>query len=78
MQVNFCLYINLCEVIGMPTEYRIYYEDESELYVNKTKEEKEKLRPLIIAMAKERGIKPTARYFKTYPSTVRYIVRKYG
>ena len=44
MQVNFCLYINLCEVIGMPTEYRIYYEDESELYVNKTKEEKEKLR----------------------------------
>lgn len=62
----------------MPTEYRIYYEDESELYVNKTKEEKEKLRLLIIAMAKERGIKPTARYFKTYPSTVRYIVRKYS
>lgn len=61
----------------MPTEYKIYYNDESELYVNKTKEEKEVLRPQIAKMAKERGIKPTARYFKTYPSTVRNILRKY-
>ena len=61
----------------MPTEYKIYYSDESELYVNKTKEEKERLRPLMVEMAKERGIKPTARYFKTYPSTVRNVLRKY-
>ena len=61
----------------MPTEYKIYYSDESELYVNKTKEEKERLRPLMAEMAKERGIKPTARYFKTYPSTVRNVLRKY-
>ena len=61
----------------MPTEYKIYYSDESELYVNKTKEEKERLRPLMVEMAMERGIKPTARYFKTYPSTVRNVLRKY-
>ena len=61
----------------MPTEYKIYYSDESELYVNKTKEEKERLRPLMVEMAKERGIKPTARYFNTYPSTVRNVLRKY-
>ena len=61
----------------MPTEYKIYYSDESELYVNKTKEEKERLRPLMVEMAKERGTKPTARYFKTYPSTVRNVLRKY-
>ena len=61
----------------MTTEYKIYYSDESELYVNKTKEEKERLRPLMVEMAKERGIKPTARYFKTYPSTVRNVLRKY-
>lgn len=61
----------------MPTEFAIYYEDESELFVNKSKEEKIKLRPLMVKMAKERGIKPTARYFKTYPSTVRNILRKY-
>jgi len=29
-------------------------------------------------MAKERGIKPTARYYKMYPSTVRNILKKYN
>ena len=28
--------------------------------------------------AKERGIKPTARYFNTYPATVRRIIRLYN
>lgn len=64
-------------MISISTEYKIYYSDESELYVNKTKEEKEALRPQIAEMAKLRGVKPTARYFKTYPSTVRNILRKY-
>ncbi len=64
-------------MISISTEYKIYYSDESELYANKTKEEKEVLRPQIAEMAKLRGIKPTARYFKTYPSTVRNILKKY-
>ncbi|MGM9878458.1 MAG: helix-turn-helix domain-containing protein [Bacilli bacterium] len=61
----------------MSTEYKIYYTDESELYVNKSKEEKERIRLEIVKMAPERGIKPTARYFKTYPSTVRNIMKIY-
>lgn len=61
----------------MATEYKIYYNDETELYNNKTKEEKEKIRLEIVKMAPERGIKPTARYFKTYPSTVRKIMKIY-
>lgn len=61
----------------MSVEYKIYYTDERDLFVNKTKEEKDKLRPQIAKMAKERGIKPTARYFYTYPSTVRRILRRY-
>ena len=32
----------------------------------------------MIVMAKERGIKPTARYFNTYPATVRRIIRLYN
>ena len=61
----------------MSTEYKIYYNDESELYKNKSKEEKERIRLEIVKMAPERGTKPTARYYKTYPSTVRNIMRIY-
>lgn len=32
----------------------------------------------MIVMAKERKIKPTARYFNTYPATVRRIIRLYN
>lgn len=32
----------------------------------------------MIVMAKERGIKPTAGYFNTYPATVRRIIRLYN
>ena len=31
----------------------------------------------IYNMAKEKGIKPTARYFNVYPSQIRYYVKKY-
>ena len=31
----------------------------------------------IYRMAKEKGIKPTARYFDVYPSQIRYYVKKY-
>lgn len=37
----------------MATEYKIYYNDETELYNNKTKEEKEKIRLEIVKMAPE-------------------------
>lgn len=59
----------------MPTEFTLKGIPEEELYVNKTPSEKRKLRQEMIEMAKERGIKPTARYYKTYPSTVRRWVR---
>ena len=61
----------------MSTEYKIYYNDENELYKNKSKEEKERIRLEIVKMAPERAIQPTARYYKTYPSTVRNIMRIY-
>ena len=61
----------------MSTEYVLYYIDEKDLYKNQTKEKKAQLEPEIVKMAKERGIKPTARYFYTYPSTIRRIVKQY-
>ena len=44
----------------MSTEYKIYYNDESKLYKNKPKEEKERIRLEIVKMIPKRGIKPTA------------------
>ena len=61
----------------MSTEFRLYNVSDSDLYRNKTKEEKKELEPKIVEMAKERGIKPTARYFNTYPATVRRIIQKF-
>lgn len=61
----------------MSTEFKLYNVQEKDLYANKTKEEKEALRDDIIKMALERGIKPTARYFNTYPATVRRYLKKY-
>ena len=60
----------------MTTEFRLYNVNEKDLYKNQSKEKKELLKPEIIKMAKERGIKPTARYFNTYPSTVRRILKE--
>ena len=62
----------------MSTEFKLYNVEKKDLYVNKTKEEKEALHEDIVKMAKIRGIKPTARYFNTYPATVRRILKKYG
>lgn len=59
----------------MATEFTLKGIPEEELYVNKTPSEKIKLRQEMIKMAQERGIKPTARYYKTYPSTVRRWVK---
>lgn len=62
----------------MPTPYFIIYNDEEELYQNKTKEEKESILPELVEYALKHGNKPAARKYKTYPSTVRKWVRVYN
>lgn len=61
----------------MSTNFKLYNVNKDELYVNKTKEEKEIIRYEMAKMALERGIKPTARYYNTYPATVRKYLRIY-
>ena len=61
----------------MPTEFKLYNVIKKDLYAKKSKQEKELLHVEMIKMAKERGIKPTARYFNTYPATVRRYLKKY-
>jgi len=61
----------------MATEFKLYDVTKEELYANKSKQEREKLRYEMVMMALERGNKPTARYYNTYPSTVRRWVRIY-
>jgi len=62
----------------MSTEFKLYNVDDEDLYRNKSPKEKFEIRKKMIVMAKERGIKPTARYFNTYPATVRRIIRLYN
>lgn len=57
-----------------------YISDEIEkkdLYVNKTKEEQEKIRIMAVKYAIEHGNKPAARKFNTYPSSIRNWRKKY-
>lgn len=61
----------------MSTDFKLYVEDEKELYKNKTKEEKQEILRDMVMMAIDRGIKPAARYYKTSPKTVRTWVNKY-
>ena len=61
----------------MSTEFKLYNVDDKDLYKNQSPERKAQLQPEIIKMAKERGIKPTARYYNTYPATIRRIIEKY-
>ncbi len=62
----------------MSTEFKLYNVDDEDLYRNKSPKEKFEIRKQMIVMVKERGIKPTARYFNTYPATVRRIIRLYN
>lgn len=41
------------------------------------KEKLEKTPENIVMLAKEQGIKPTARYFNIQPSQIRYYIKKY-
>lgn len=61
----------------MSTKFKLYNVEKKDLYVNKTREEKELIQEKMAKMALERGIKPTARYFNTYPPTVRKYLKKY-
>ncbi len=61
----------------MPTEFVLYNAREEDLFENKTKEEKEKLLPIMVKEALIYGYKPIARKYYTYPSTVRRWVRVY-
>lgn len=61
----------------MSNDFKLYNVDKEDLYVNKTKEEKLSIQIEMAKMALERGIKPTARYFNTYPPTVRRYLKKY-
>lgn len=61
----------------MATEFQLYNVVPEELYDNQPLEKKWEIRYQMVMMALEKGNKPTARYFHTYPATVRRWVRKY-
>lgn len=61
----------------MSTPYRLYNVEKKDMYAYKPKEEKIKIRKEMALMALEKGVKPTARYYKTYPKTVRKWLRVY-
>ena len=61
----------------MSTEYRLYNVEEKDLYKNKTIEEKESILYEMVLYALNRGIKPAARKYNTYPATVRRWLNKY-
>ena len=61
----------------MSTEFKLYTVDKNELYSSKSKTEKELILPEIVEYALKYGNKPAARYFNTYPSTVRKWVKIY-
>ena len=61
----------------MSTEFKLYNIDEKDLYNNKSKQEKQSILLDMVEYALKYGNKPAARYFNTYPSTVRRWVKKY-
>lgn len=61
----------------MSSQFKLYDVPKEELYGNKSPQEKEILRKEMVEMALERGYKPTARYYNTYPATVRRWVKVY-
>lgn len=61
----------------MSTEFRLYNVEPKDLYKNKSKEEKQKILLDMVEYALKYGNKPAARYYNTYPSTVRRWVNKY-
>ena len=61
----------------MSTEFMLYDVEEKDLYSKKRKEEKKELLYDMVMYALKYGNKPAARYYNTYPSTVRRWVKKF-
>lgn len=61
----------------MSTEFKLYDVEEKDLYSKKSKEEKKELLYDMVMYALKYGNKPAARFYNTYPSTVRRWVNKY-
>ncbi len=61
----------------MSTEFKLYDVEKNELYASKSKKDKEKILYDMVMYALKYGNKPAARYYNTYPSTVRRWVNKY-
>jgi len=61
----------------MSVEFKLYNVDEKDLYSNKSKDERENLLLEMVEYTLKYGNKPAARYYNTYPATVRRWVNKY-
>lgn len=61
----------------MSTEFKLYDVEEKNLYSKKSKAEKKELLYDMVMYALKYGNKPAARFYNTYPSTVRRWVNKY-
>lgn len=61
----------------MATEFRLYGVTDDQLYIRQPLEKKYQMRYEMVMMALEKGNKPAARCFHTYPSTVRRWVKRY-
>ncbi len=62
----------------MSTEFKLYNVKKEELFNQKKRKEREILLEEMVLYALENGNKPAARYFNTYPSTVRRWVKIYN
>lgn len=60
----------------MPVKFRLRNVEKKDLYGSQPMSKRKELQPKIVKMAKEKGVKPAARYFNTYPSTVRRLIKK--
>ena len=60
----------------MSTQFKLTHIP-GQMYDDNSYEDRKKLRYEMAKMAQERGIKPTARYFRTYPAMVRKWLKFY-
>lgn len=61
----------------MSTEFKLYNVKKEDMYSTKSIEEKNDIRRKMVEEAKIRGVKPTARKYNTYPSTVRRWIKRF-
>ncbi len=61
----------------MSVEFKLYGVKKQDLYASKKKNERQEMLLEIVEYALKYGNKPAARYYNTYPSTVRKWVKIY-